>query len=339
LSEIYRAYRSFQQYGGPEQHVVDAASGDLRPRSQVLLDRLSALPTFPGHGTVLDVGCGGGATLRAFSERGDWRLFGHEIDGRNLALLQAIPGFESLFTGEIREIPGWFDAVTMVHSLEHFPDPAPVLRDLRAKISSAGRLFVEVPDASANPLEYLIADHIVHFTSPTLALLAGHSGFVVESISNSWVSKELSMVAHEGDGANPSLPRDSAAAADEVHAHIAWLECFLESAREAASGPAPFGIFGSTIAASWLCGVLGPRVSFFVEEDHHRVGHTHLDRPILSPAQVPSDAVVFLALVPKIADKVAARLASARFDVSLPPSTSAPVPRRAEANRPHRGQP
>lgn len=320
LREIYSTYRSFQQYGGPEQHVLDAQTGHLRPRSQILLDRLCALPAFPRHGAVLDVGCGGGATLRAFSERGGWRLFGHEIDSREFALLQAIPGFETLFSGEIREIPGRFDAITMVHSLEHFPGPAVALADLHGKISPAGRLFVEVPDTASNPLEYLVADHVVHFTASTLASLAARSGFAVESISTSWVSKELSMTADAGEGTvAPAPSADPTAAINHVRNDLAWLERFIDAARQAAAGARTFGIFGSTIAASWLYGLLGPRVSFFVEEDRHRIGRTHLDRPILSPAQVPSDAVVFLALVPKVADLVAARLAAVPFDLRLPP--------------------
>jgi SAM-dependent methyltransferase len=315
LKEIYGAYRAFQQYGGPEQHVVDGASGELRPRSQILLDRLLELPSFPRGGAVLDVGCGGGATLRAFSERGGWRLFGHEIDGRDLPLLQAIPGFETLFNGEIGKLPGSFDAITMVHALEHFCESP--LEQLRDKLSPAGRLFVEVPDAAANPMEYLVADHIVHFTAPTLARLAARSGLAVEEISTRWVSKELSMVARAGEGV---VQADGAAVA-QVRAHIEWLDRFLDAAQRASTGAEPFGLFGSTIAATWLCGVLGPRVSFFVEEDRNRVGKTHLGRPIFAPSQVPDGAVVFVALVPAIAERVAARLGAARFEISLPPST------------------
>jgi hypothetical protein len=249
-------------------------------------------------------------------------------------LLRAIPGFEKLFTGAIGEIPGHFDAITMVHALEHFCESP--LEHLRGRLSPVGCLFVEVPDAAANPLEYLVADHVVHFTEPTLALLATRSGFAVDELSTRWVSKELSMVARAGEG---SAQTDATAAVSQVRSHIDWLNRFLDAADRAAKSGAPFGLFGSTIAATWLCGVLGPRVSFFVEEDRHRVGKTHLDRPILAPEQVPSGAVVFLALVPKIAERVAARLAAARFEISLPPSTSAPDLRTAAADRPHRGRP
>src|SRR5204863_8080442 len=173
--------------------VLDAATGRLRRRSLVLLDRLSALPGFPQHGSVLDVGCGSGATLRGFSERGGWRTFGLEINDRDLPVLRGIPGFESLYTCPARELPRQFDAITMVHSLEHFPDPVEILRDLRPKLAPGGRLFVQVPNAAANPIDLVVADHMSHFTPATLTRLTTRAGYAEESVATLWIVKELSM--------------------------------------------------------------------------------------------------------------------------------------------------
>jgi SAM-dependent methyltransferase len=323
IGEIYGAYRSFQQYGGPEQHVLDAATGSLRRRSQVLLDQLSALSSFPQKGAVLDVGCGGGATLRAFAERGGWRLFGLEIDDRDLPLLRSIAGFDTLYTCPPRDLPRQFDAITMVHSLEHFPDPSAVLRELCAQIAPGGCLFVEVPNAAANPFEYLVADHMVHFTPATLSRLAGGAGFSVDFLSTDWVSKELSLIARPAPGELPSVEQPGIAEAiDRVRAQIVWLAGFIEAARQAASASPSFGLFGSTIAATWLCGVLGDAVSFFVEEDANRAGRTHLGRPILTPSQVPQGSTTYIALIPSIASQVAARWRNS-IDLSLPPDLTA----------------
>jgi len=52
------------------------------------------------------------------------------------------------------------------------------------------------------------------------------------------------------------------------------------------------------------------RVRFFVDEDPARVGRTHLGLPILSPAQVPADADVFVGVSPVISEKLLERLRS-----------------------------
>ena len=320
IDEIYRAYRSFQTYGGPEQQVLDANTGELRPRSQVLLDCLCALPGFPRKGTVLDVGCGGGATLRAFSERGDWRLFGHEIDGRDLPLLRAIPGFEQLFTGPLTEIGATFDAVALVHSLEHFVDPLSALQDLRTKVAPGGRLIAQVPDAGDNAFEYLVADHMVHFTAQSLSRLVARAGFSVECLSAKWVRKELSLTSRPSNG-GPGKPGLSKAGdpIGDVRAQVRWLGRFLDAAAQASHGVERFGLFGSTVAATWLCAMLGDAVGFFVEEDANRVGRIHMNRPILSPEQVPPGSLVYVALIPGLARRVAVRLANCGIHFQLPP--------------------
>jgi SAM-dependent methyltransferase len=318
IAEIYSAYRAFQIYGGPEQQVLDASTGTLRRRSLVLLDRLSQTTGFPRTGTVLDVGCGAGATLRGFSEFG-WRTFGLEIDNRDLPLLREIPGFETLYTCRAGDVPRQFDAITMVHSLEHFPEPVEILMDLRSKLAPGGRLFVQVPNAAANAMDLVVADHMSHFTPATLSRLAVRAGYEVETVSTLWISKELSLIARVADGPAAAAPADPAEAISSIRHQIAWLERMAAAGRSAAEASESFGIFGATIAASWLGGMLGDRVKFFVDEDPNRAGRTHLNRPVLSPDQVPSGSVVFMALTPRIAAQVAARVRNGTADYRLPP--------------------
>ncbi len=320
IGEIYSQYRVYHQSGGVEQHVFDAAAGALRRRSDVLLDRLVTLECVPRSGKVLDIGCGPGSTLLAFSARGGWELYGLEMDERNLPLLAAIPGFAGLYTGAVSDVPQQFDVVTMVHSLEHFPEPASVLQEVRGKLAGAGHLFVQVPDAEANPFEYLVADHRTHFTAATLRRVAERSGLEVECVAGDWVAKELSLVARAGGGVRTVAGCSAAGVTmGRVRGQAKWLCTLVEMAREAARGSRPFGIFGASIAGTWLCGVLRDNVAFFVEEDPHRVGRTHMGRPIVSPAQVPPGSVVLLALIPSIAARIRDRLGNPGFDLLLPP--------------------
>jgi SAM-dependent methyltransferase len=319
IAEIYGNYQAYRQAGGTEQAVVDPATGELRRRSEVLLDHLLLVAGVPRSGKVLDVGCGTGGTLRAFAARGAWRLCGLEMDTKNLPLLNRIGGFEALYTGAPSEVPGDFDWITLVHALEHFPKPLDTLCDLRDKLSISGRLFVQVPNADANPFDYLIADHMMHFTSASLASLAARAGFAVDCLTTTWVTKELSLMAHRSAEPTSTEEQWPSAAADHVRRQIAWLGRFLDAAREAAAGTASFGLFGTSIAATWLGGVLGDEVSFFLDEDPNRLGYRHLDRPVFHPTQAPAGSVVFLALVPQIAGPIAARLRPTTLDLRLPP--------------------
>lgn len=94
----------------------------------------------------------------------------------------------------------------------------------------------------------------------------------------------------------------------KVEIDVAWLNGMLVHARASAGGT-PFGIFGTSVAATWLAGGLGDAVKFFVDEDPGREGRSHLGRPILKPAEIPPGAVVYLAFVREVADEVRRRLA------------------------------
>jgi len=320
IHEIYSDYHAYHQSGGVEQHVVDPASGELRRRSEILLDRLQTLPGVPLSGRVLDVGCGTGATLRSFSERGGWRLHGLEVDAKNLHFLTALDGFETLYTGEIVDVRGSYDLITMVHALEHFAEPLDALRDLKSKIAAGGRIFVEVPNAQANPFDYVIADHMLHFTPAALAGLATRAGLSVDCLATNWVTKELSLTAHPSALEAPERDRNlGSATVDQVRAQVGWLRELLGAAKEASTSATSFGLFGTSIAATWLIGALGDAVSFFVEEDPHRVGRPYLGRPVLSPAEVKPESAVYVGLVPQIAAQIAKRLNGTIPNLRLPP--------------------
>jgi 2-polyprenyl-3-methyl-5-hydroxy-6-metoxy-1,4-benzoquinol methylase len=309
IDEIYGNYAIFHQSGSHDQQVIDPATGQLRKRCALLLDRLNIV----SGGIALDVGCGSGVMVRALSERGGWRLHGLDLNERFLSALQTIPGFEVLHTCAPAELPGGYDLVTMVHSLEHFPAPLPALRDLLPKLANGGILFIEVPNAETNPFEYLVADHAIHFTPATLSLLAENAGWNLIELSTAWVLKEISLTATtttkspRGFDAVPAPP-DASAVIPRLRSQIRWLRQSVEIAREASITAATFGLFGSSIAATWLFSEMSDRISFFVEEDKNRVGSTLFGRPIISPAEVPPESVVYLALIPNIATRVAERL-------------------------------
>ena len=317
---IYENYQPYFQSGGVEQAVFDPVKGIPQRRSVAILDKLSETRKLGATGTVLDVGCGNGVLLTAFSElRPQWTLFGHELSELNLPKLKTIPGFEKLFTGSLNDIPGQFDVITMMHSLEHFPEPLTGLTDLKPKIADNGCLFIEIPNGEATPFDLVVADHASHFSRHDLARLIARAGMGASVIANNWITKELSVVVHR-DGPIVELPPapPPEAVLKRVEAQVAWLKAMIDSAA-AASKKGRFGIFGTSIAAMWLFGEVGDKVDFFIDEDPSRKQATLFDRPILTPAQAPQDSTIFVALIPDVARAVAGRLGRDGVHYKVPP--------------------
>lgn len=314
---IYADYEIYYQGGGEEQKVFDSATGRTLPRSEWLLERISAHARLPAGGRALDVGCGNGRFLKAFgSAYPDWRLSGTEFDAKYRTTVESLPGVEHLFTGPLSRVPGDFDLVFLIHVLEHIEDPVPFLNELGTKLSAKGLLFVELPSYERNPFELLIVDHATHYSLATAAWALSQAGFDPLISSDTWVVKELSFLANRSDAESP-VPEVSF---ERVEGAVRWLQMVAKTGREISSKSGPFGIFGTSIAATWLTAELGEPPSFFVDEDVNRIGHQHLGVPIVSPVQVPTGSTVFVAQPIPIARLIAERLR--RDDVSYTYATS-----------------
>ncbi len=321
IEEIYRRYDMFHQGGGDEQMVLDPIAGGPRRRSELLVDRLGKFVDLSAPGkSFIDIGCGTGALVRAVSQAAPgWALHGLEYDDRQLATLRAISGFRRLYTGDLSSLTERVDYAAMIHVLEHLEQPVDYLRQLREKLTPGGMLFVQVPNAMDNPIDLLIADHLSHFQPETLQLAAGRAAFEIVHFTGEWVPKELSLLMRPGQVNSANVGSGGRAAIQMVREQLDWLAKFVEAARQTANDARNFGLFGTSIAATWLFPFVEDRVRFFVDEDVSRQGKEYLGRPVVGPEKVAADATVFLAMVPRTAGAVKARLRSSAFELAPPP--------------------
>ncbi len=312
IRQIYDDYQIYRLSGGSEQ-VIFLDQGEVLPRSAALISFILREANLPETGRLLDVGCGNGAALANFSTAlPKWALFGSELSDNHLTKLRRIPNFVDLFFGGSGSITGRFDVVSLIHSLEHMTKPLDTLSANALLLSDNGRIFVEVPDFEASPFDLLVADHLVHFTRPTLAFLATRAGLVIETIRNDILPKEITLLAHRGV-APPILP-DATVGASILRQHLAWLNDVLSSAEEASETSHSFGIFGTSISSMWLNGALSNKASFFVDEDRSRIGGRIDERPILSLSNIPSGSTLYIPLIPSVAKRVMEKCRSWQSD-------------------------
>lgn len=320
---IYASYTIYHNAGGAEQKVFTPGGGQPAARSSRLVEQLRQRIDLPRQGRLLDLGCGNGAMLRAFSEQlPDWTLAGNELDDRNRAVIESIPHVEQLYSGELEAVPGTFDAITLLHVLEHVPQPVDFLRRVAAKLNSNGLVVVEVPDHRQNAFDLAIADHCTHFSLTTLQAVFAAAGLEIVAAAEDFVPKELTVVGRPCGATTPlAAPVPSANITDVVNQQLHWLAALAGQGRRLAANSS-IGVFGTSIGGAWLLGELGDAVAFFVDEDPAKIGMTWDGRPILSPRDVPDGSAVLIGLPTPIAQAIYSRLAGstgrARFDVPMP---------------------
>lgn len=321
--KIYDRYTIYHQSGGVEQSVFDAATGAAKSRSSRLLDRLKEEFPFSPEGRLLDIGCGNGTTLRAFHEIAPgWSLAGLDVNDHSQQLVESIPGVEALYTGPVTAVPGQFQIITLIHSLEHIAEPAKFLAGLYGKLADGGLLVVQVPDCQQNPFMFLVADHATHFFAATLHDVVVAGGYDVVAMADDWIAKELTLIARKPAPELP--PRSNANAVDNVAAvqdRVDWVVTLGQQTRALAAQNA-LGLFGTSIAATWLQEELHGEAAFFVDEDPSRFGQMFMERPILRPSEVSPGRQVMIALPTPMAELVRTRLLREAPDVKwlVPPA-------------------
>jgi len=126
--------------------------GEYRHHARLrILERLYDEQPFA---SLLDIGCGSGALLDHFGERG--------VRGVGFDLSQAIMSYHRRrgtfpgFVGSVEQIPlaaGQFEMLTCLGLIEHLADPVAALAELRRVVKPGGRVMITVPRLfSAFPL-------------------------------------------------------------------------------------------------------------------------------------------------------------------------------------------
>jgi 2-polyprenyl-3-methyl-5-hydroxy-6-metoxy-1,4-benzoquinol methylase len=139
-------------------------------------------------GAVLDIGCGQGAFLKHFADRG-WRAVGTEVDSRAAFHAREVLGLDVLVgeraTRQLEE--NSFDIVCLWHVLEHVAEPKALLCGIRRLLRDNGKLLLSVPNFSSfearvgrqNWFHLDVPRHITHFSEERLQAILEETGWVV----------------------------------------------------------------------------------------------------------------------------------------------------------------
>jgi SAM-dependent methyltransferase len=137
--------------------------------------------------SLLDVGCNNGTFLKIIKEKSEnLKLYGSdlEIDSNKIQELTK-EGINVLKTINIVDFGVLFDFVSINHVLEHVDDISGFIDQLNNVITSSGKIYIEVPDASRyldyyfQPYSFFDLEHINHFNIENLELLLNSKGFKV----------------------------------------------------------------------------------------------------------------------------------------------------------------
>jgi 2-polyprenyl-3-methyl-5-hydroxy-6-metoxy-1,4-benzoquinol methylase len=142
LAELVKFYSRPSQY--------DSWLNELDLRDAMWKRRLKLILPFREQGSLLDIGAGIGqflALARPYYEQ----VYGTEVSTTAVQIAKQKYGLE-LFQGTLEQFASGgrvFDNLSMIHVLEHVPDPLAVIRICHSLLSEGGVLVIAVPNEVA----------------------------------------------------------------------------------------------------------------------------------------------------------------------------------------------
>lgn len=199
---------------------------------------------------------------------------------------------------------GRFDVVTSFFALEHIPEPLDTVRRVAALLADDGVFYGIVPNTFDNVADFVVIDHVNHFTDCSLYSLLLSAGFTDIAIDASVHRGALVFTARKTGTASrqPDLTA-SLAASHQLAAYWAGLGDRIRAA-EAAHAGQPAAIYGSGFYGAYIASLLGEpeRVQCFLDASPFQQGKTLFGRAILPPSQLPDPVrLLYIGLNPKFA--------------------------------------
>lgn len=182
-------YYPFEKYQPFDVAIADKPWLHRRRLSYIQNKRCRFIERAKTGGRLLDVGCATGNFLVQIRKRGDWEVYGVDVNGRAIEYAQQRFNLD-VFHGVLEEArypSDFFDVVTLWSVLEHLHDPLETLREVERILCPDGMLGFTIPfgdslDAHLFGLHWALLDpprHLYTFTRTTLEELLTRAGFEI----------------------------------------------------------------------------------------------------------------------------------------------------------------
>ena len=298
-----------------EDQIYELRDGEIVYRTDHQIDVLRQKMAVPEGAMLLDYGCAKASTpKRLLESRPDLQV--HLFDVSDMYLQywdRFVPPQRRAVNDTPQSWAGRFDVVTSFFALEHIPQPLETVRKVAALLKEGGLFYAIVPDTFGNVADFIVIDHVNHFTAPSVHTLLRQAGFDDIRIDSEAHRGALVIVARkaaDGPAAGADRAADAAPGLQAVRGESAQLAAFWSALNdsihdaERQHAGRELAIYGSGFYGAFIFTALrdSSRVRCFLDQSPYQQGKTLFDKPIVKPESLPDDVqVLFVGLNPKIA--------------------------------------
>lgn len=306
-----------------EQKSLDFSSKELRSRSDLLVKYLLEDGCISQNNIssvhILEYGCGNGPFIDALvnNEIRNYIVDAADLHDTYYEVISKKNGFREFYNLTNQKIDQTYDLITLVHVLEHVDNPVELLNSLSKLLTENGKLLIQVPNASINPFDFIIADHLSHFNLENIIKLIQKSNLKLLNYSLEVIPKELTLIL--GENFNETNEIELPKFTDKIDLPINFILEY-ESLVNKMTSEHEIIIFGTSVGAIWLTSELQKRdlsVAAYLDEDESRVGKRINSVEIMHPRDFNSSklGVVLMPLAPILATEILLKYPKIRANV------------------------
>ena len=310
--EVYydKQYQFFNQ-SDEDDILYKVVDGKKIFRQEHQVNTLLSKINFESGMKVLDYGCAKGTVMKRLGlQKPSVETYLFDVSQMYVNLWEQFLPSDHYASYQTKE--EWnekFDVVTSFFAFEHTPDPVKELRNINTLLKNGGHFYCIVPNVFENTGDFIVADHVHHYSDVSLRYLLAKAGFETIEIDASShfgayiaIGKKVSQDSLKFEINSLSLGnivnavQETANYWKTLQDKICQFEQSISGQKAAIYGA---GVYGSFIAT---CLKNLDDVQCFIDQNPLLHGTTTFNKPIIPNNELPEEIkVIYVGLNPKIA--------------------------------------
>lgn len=282
-------------------------------QAEIALSKLQ----FSQNSNVLEYGAAKGATLkRLLSKRPD--LNGYSFDVSEMYTTfwdEFLPRDHQATYSTPVSWNNSIDYVVSFYVLEHVSSLEDVMLNIRNVLKEGGQFYFIIPNTYENIADFVVADHVNHFSSQSLMRMMANFGFTNISIDSTTHDSAFIVSGSKCSTICETIaPTDLATLKSDAEKIATYWQHIADKINdfEKTSKVNKLAIYGAGFYGAFIYSHLNnpSKICYFIDQNLHRIGKKQFGVSIISPDDLPSDiGAIFVGLNPKQAKDIIANLA------------------------------
>lgn len=310
--QYYADNYNINLYHEDEDQLYEMVSGQPVYRTDHQLNVMTQKLAFFDGQKILDYGCGkSGMAKKLLEARPNLDFHFYDVSDVYRPYWEKMTGIHNCAVNKTPET--WlsrFDLITSFFSLEHISDLQTTLNHIVSLLQDSGVFYAIVPDMRSNIADFVVVDHVNHFTPHSLRVLLNNVGLDVIEIDDKNHRGAITLVAKKRP--IQILQEPESTDIDKV-LQIAnfWQNIGQRVQCAEVSQQSPFAIYGSGFYGAFIYAQLHKpeQVKCFLDNNSFLQGRQLFNTTIVAPSALPSDVkTLFVGLNPVIAREVISQM-------------------------------